>query len=102
MQIIENWADVVGTVVELRADDGVEGFTVVDLEVQGVTPVEGWPNLFEDAAGQRLLVSFPNELVEERAVAPGAVIRCRIRRGGTAAYVHPEHVQISTGDDIGL
>jgi hypothetical protein len=96
MQIAENWASVAGRVVRLAPREDIEGFTDVDLEVDEIGPIEGMPNLFDVAPGQRILVSFPTHLVEERAIVPGASIRSRIRLGGSGAiYVDPEDIEVT-------
>ncbi len=58
MQIVDNWANVTGTVVETRP--GVEG-TIVMLSVSSAEDFEDYPNLLTWAKGQLLTVLYPSE-----------------------------------------
>ena len=55
------------------------------IEVSGVSPVEGYANLFASAPGTRLDVVLPAARAETLRV--GAKVGCRIRRGGPTVVI---------------
>jgi hypothetical protein len=78
VQVIENWAFVVGTLGALVRGDGPGVTSVVD--VQEVQDAEGWPNLLAQFTGQRLPVRVPDAAAD--AWREGARARVRARLGG--------------------
>jgi hypothetical protein len=95
VQIIENWADVEGVVVGTRPNPELAQFVAVQLTVDRVVPVNGFPNLFSAMSGQTLDVNVPQQLANLADLAPGRHVRVRVRKGGPgAAFAHPEHVQV--------
>ena len=76
VQIIENRADVDGTVVAIRPVQERLGFHLVTLDVKAAAPVEGYQNLFAHAPGERLDVLVPEVWGRMKA---GDAVRCRIR-----------------------
>ena len=92
-RVIENWADVIGTVVEL-ADSEFDGQTSVDLEVEEVASVPGYDNLFVEAVGEVLSVEIPTDVVEDQEIAPDQRIAVRVRRQPQTnrAFAAPDQV----------
>jgi hypothetical protein len=85
VQVIENRADIDGRVLAIvpltdRPDHGL-----VTIEVSGVSPVEGYANLFAGAPGTRLDVILPAAVAQ--ALRVGVKVRCRIRRGGPMVVI---------------
>ena len=92
VQIVENWAEVEGRVVQVRPAAGLAGFSTVELDVEHVQPVEGFPNFF--AGGGRIAVNVQQDALTAAGLREGRLARLRIRRGGlTSNFAHPDHVQ---------
>lgn len=96
VQMIENWSEVEGQVTGLWPDRELEAFTVIEITVSRVDPVEEYPNLLRHIElGSRLEVLFPNEIVEELDLAVGDELVAQVRRAGLErVFVHRERVQV--------
>jgi hypothetical protein len=93
MQVVENWADVRGTIRGLSEPGDVAGFVTALIDVQRVAPVPGVANLFEQAAGHTIRVNIPRAAAEALSLRAGQVITCRLRKGGPlTAFAHPDRV----------
>ena len=93
-QIVENWSDIEGRLQDNNPSN-TPGFTILEIRVASVTPVAGFPNLLEDAAGTTIKVNAPDQLVQGLDLSKGATVRCRVRRAGPKnIFVHPEHLSI--------
>ena len=96
VQIIENWSKVTGIAQSLQPSTEVDEFMVVDVEVQSVEPVEGFPNLLEDAVGKILAIHLPEAFAEKLGITPLDRIECRVRKAGLDRYfVHREYVTVT-------
>jgi hypothetical protein len=80
VQVIENRADIDGRVLSVAPIADRPEHRLVTIEVSGVSPVEGYANLFTSAPGRQLDVILPAVLAQTLQV--GARVGCRIRRGG--------------------
>ena len=80
VQVIENRADIKGRVVAVAPIAERPEHRLVTIQVSGVSPVEGYANMFASAAGTRLDVIVPASHAD--ALRVGAKVGCRIRRGG--------------------
>ena len=95
MQIIENWAEVQGQVMDLTSDDRSPDYVKAILQVTAVAPVAGFANLLGSAVGQLLTVRIPRAVAESRGVQPGATVASRVRKGGLHdALAHPDHLTV--------
>lgn len=56
VQVIENHAELAGTLVGVQPDPSRPGFVTVTVDVHHVAPVQGFPNLLADTIGQRVAV----------------------------------------------
>jgi hypothetical protein len=93
VQIIENWSKIIGIVRSLQLSTEVVEFMAVEVEVQAVEPVEGFPNLLGDAVGKNLIIHVPEALAVELGMTILDRIECRVRQAGPNRYfVHREHV----------
>lgn len=91
VRAIENWAELTGTVREVRPRQGVPDMHEILLAVEGAADVEGYPNLLGDAPGQELAVSVDTEKLGN--AEPGARVRLRARRAGPETVIaHPEGI----------
>lgn len=89
VRAIENWAELGGTVREIKPREGVAQMSDVVLAVEAAEDVEGYPNLLTDAPGRELAVSVETEKLG--GIAPGARVRCRARRADLHTVVaHPD------------
>lgn len=103
VQIIENWSRIAGIVRTLQPSTEVKGFTIADVEVEQVTPVEGFPNLLEGAEGQTLPIHIPDELVDQLRIEALDRIECRVRRAGPDRYfVHRQEISIVSPDELSI
>ena len=57
VQIIENHAELAGTLVGVQPDPTRSGFVTVTVDVHHAAPVQGFPNLLADTIGQRVAVT---------------------------------------------
>jgi hypothetical protein len=85
VQVIENRADIEGRVLGVAPIAERPGDRLVTIDVSGVSPVEGYANLFASAPGTRLDVILPAAHAE--ALKAGANVACRIRRGGPSLVI---------------
>lgn len=85
VQVIENRADVDGSVLAVAPIVDRPEHRLVTIAVSGVSAVEGFPNLFAGAPGTKLDVVLPAALAETLRV--GAKVGCRIRRGGPTVVI---------------
>ena len=92
-RVVENWADVLGSVVGL-GESQFEGMTTVELEVDQVVSVPGYDNLFVDAVGSVLAVEIPTEVVDDQVIVPDMRIAVRVRHQPQTdrAFAAPDQV----------
>ncbi len=89
VRAIENWAELGGTVREIKPREGVAQMSDVVLAVEAADDVEGYPNLLTDAPGRELAVSIETEKLG--GIEPGTRVRCRARRADLHTVVaHPD------------
>lgn len=91
--VIENWTDVIGSVVEL-ADSQYDDMTTVSLEVEDAVSVPGYDNLLLEEVGSLLDVEIPSEVVDDQVLAPDMRIAVRVRRDPQTnrAFAAPDQV----------
>ena len=91
--IVENWAIVTGRVTGVRMAAGYPDFCAVDLDIEGVSDVEGYPNLLHADPGSRLTVLVRRDVVRRERMTPGDRVSVRMRRGGKdGIFAHPKEV----------
>lgn len=96
VQAIENWAELAGTLREIRPPEGTSPLSKLVIQVDKADDVEGYPNLLADTPGRELTVAIKTEKLDDLDVRPGAAVRCRAQRAGPDAVIaHPE--EISSG-----
>ena len=99
VSMIENWSDILGMVQAVAVYDDLDGFDSVEVLVEQVMPVEGYPNLvatYLDEAEQPVLyVLMPVQVVLEYAITSGVVLECRVRRAGAdRLFVHTDTITV--------
>lgn len=75
VQVIENWADITGTVRAVEPSDKGPTYRTLILDVDTVTDVPGFPNLLSDTPGTTLAIIIPGP-----DPAPGTSLKARVRR----------------------
>lgn len=93
VQVVENWAEVVGTVSDVAPSTRGPDWRVVVVEVSTVDNVGGWPNLVRSQVDgeQRLVVTRPAAPLQKRDVQPGQRVRGRARLAGPGQVLaHPD------------
>ena len=99
VSMIENWAIIQGMVEAIKESHELSGFDRVEVMVENVEPVEGYPNLIQTYLDQEkeplLPVLMPVELVAECEIETGVLVECRVRRAGLdRVFVHSEYVTV--------
>ena len=93
-RVIENWADVTGSVLGTRPGQS-EKFLELNLQIESADDVKGVANLVAPLLGQTLWVNIPNELVQSLGVQVGDIVQARVRRvTAELAFVHNEFVTV--------
>jgi hypothetical protein len=95
--MIENWARILGHVLDVADAEDLDDFDNVEVFVEQVEAVEGYPNLIdiylEEAEEPHICVLVPKELVVEYRIEAGVVLECRVRRAGVERiFAHREDI----------
>ncbi|HET7506767.1 MAG TPA: hypothetical protein VFJ53_00260 [Solirubrobacterales bacterium] len=91
VEAIENWAELSGTLRDLRPRAGASEMTDLVVAVDAAEDVEGFPNLLSDAPGQELTIAVRNEALPPDPLAPGEKVSLRAQRAAPDVVVaHPE------------
>lgn len=85
VRAIENWAELRGTVREVKPRRGIPQMSDIVLEVEESHDVEGYPNLLTEVPGSELAVSVDTESLGE--VEPGTRVRVRAQRADPQTVV---------------
>ncbi len=75
VQVIENWADLLGRV---RAVHSGGAAATVTVDVEDVRPVPGWPNLLAELAGTTAELRVPPEALPALRETERMVLRARL------------------------
>lgn len=90
VQIIENWADIVGRVTAVKPHPTLKDYVLVEIQVDQVTAVAGFANLFADAVGHTMIVNVA-ATPDHPALQNSRPLRWRIRKGGPdSAFIAPQ------------
>ena len=80
VQIIENHANIAGTLLSVQDAADRPGFVSMKVKVKSASPVDNFPNLFEQHVGQDVEVLAPRGSIAATQT-PGPV-QLRVKRGG--------------------
>jgi len=95
VQMIENWAEIRGVVCLCIETADLPDFINVQVDVESVEPVAGYPNLLEQFIGSEIPLLVPKSLAETMEIKPGNCIDCWARRAGLKrVFVHQEHIRV--------
>lgn len=75
MQVTENWADLVGTVVSVQREASPP---VASVQVEEIRAVPGWPLLLGELAGTTATVRVPDSALGALRVGGRMVLRARL------------------------
>jgi hypothetical protein len=90
VQAIENWADLSGTLRDLRPRPGVENMSELVLHVDRADDVEGFPNFLAETPGRELEVAIRNDALPPEPPPAGTRISLRAQRAAPDVVVaHP-------------
>ncbi|MCA1629260.1 MAG: hypothetical protein LC785_03130 [Acidobacteria bacterium] len=95
VQIVENWADIKGKVLDHYPSKTVDGFVTVELKVSDVKNVEGFRNMLDDRQGDVIYLNVPEAVWHGLEAKAGAKVSCRVRMAGSRnLFAHPERVKV--------
>jgi hypothetical protein len=90
-QAIENWADLLGSVREIRPHCGAPQMSELVLAVERADDVEGFPNAFAETPGNELPIAVETGRLEQAGIGRGDRVRVRVERASPSTVVaHPE------------
>jgi len=87
VQVVENRADIVGTIREITPHKELANQYTVTFDVETVQPVLGMTNLMTWAKGLSIDVTVGADEVAKRALARGQKITLRVKQAGPRAVV---------------
>ena len=87
VQIVENRADLVGTIREIVPHKELANQYTVTFDVETVQPVDGMTNLMTWAKGLSIDVTVAADEVAKRALARGQKITLRVKQAGPRTVV---------------
>jgi hypothetical protein len=87
VQVIENRADLAGTIKEITPHKELANQYTVKLDVESVQSVEGMTNLMTWAKGLSIEVTVPADQVTKRSLARGKKVTLRVKQAGPTAVV---------------
>jgi hypothetical protein len=89
VQVVENWADVTGTVEGTRADERRPGYVRVAVALHGSREVPGFPDLMRPSVGASVDILVPAE--QAHGLQRGQQVAGRVRRAGPGdCFAGPE------------
>ena len=95
VEIVENWADIEGSVREVAAASEVPGFVKASVDLERTADVEGFRNLLASSNGTVITVLVPSAIADERGLQPGTRLVARARRARPdRTFVHPDHIEV--------
>lgn len=95
MEIVENWADIEGSVRDVAPAPEMPGYVKASIDVEGTADVEGFRNLLAGSNGAVITVFVPSTLADERGLKPGTRLVARARKARPdRTFVHPDHVEV--------
>jgi len=95
VQIVENWSAVTATVRGVRPSTELPGFVVVDLAIERLEDVPGFPNLLATSPPQQLEVNVPIEQSHRLGLATGVRVSGQVRmEARRRVFVHPDHFAV--------
>jgi hypothetical protein len=95
VQIVENWADIKGELLESYPSKTADGFITLEVKAKDVKDVKGYRNLLADRVGEVIQVNVPESVWQSRDIKPGPKVSMRVRISSSRKlFVHPEHLRV--------
>ena len=93
MQIVENWTDIKGEVMD-SSQGTADDFIMLKVKVEDAKDVKGHRNLLADRVGEVIQVNVPKSLWESLDIKQRATAVMRVRMSSSRKlFVHPEHLR---------
>ena len=93
VQVVENWVEIEGSIAAITPHPEMDGYVLATIAVERVSPLDGFANLFQEAAGQTIAVNIPSPRATELALSPPMRIRLRIRKATPwSAFADPDSI----------
>lgn len=91
MQIVENRADVRGTVREVTPHSTLATFYTIKFDVEDVLPVDRYLNLLASAKTTSIEITASAEEIQRRKIAAGQKLKLRVKKSGPGVvFLIPE------------
>jgi len=96
VEIIENWSDIKGIIKSIKPSSSMNDFIEVNILVEKITDVPGYPNLLESMEGSKIITAYIRSTIAHTLFfKTGKRISCRIRRTGVSTiFIHPTIVSV--------
>lgn len=83
--IVENWAVIIGTVMGIVHGGMAPDTAGLDVRIERIEAVHGYPMLLTQKPGDRITISVPDDKVDDGLL--NAPIEVRVRRGRDPSVV---------------
>ncbi|MET0908011.1 MAG: hypothetical protein ABWZ99_00970 [Ilumatobacteraceae bacterium] len=91
VQMVENWAELTGTVRSIVGSDKGPGHRTVLVEADTITDVEGYPNLLEAKVGDVVPIIVRHDVLDRSGMAEGCHVHGRVRKATPFdVFAHPD------------
>ena len=86
VNIIENWANIKGTIVAISNNPGLPEFYLVEVKLESASDVEGFPNLAKADKGKIIQINVRKTEMEKNNIILNAPISCAVRKSFGQIY----------------
>jgi hypothetical protein len=86
VSIIENWASIEGVIVSLYENPDLQGFYIIELDLQRSEDEGGFPNLAKADEGKVIRINIRREQLETMDIKPGNPLRATVRKAYGQIY----------------
>ena len=86
VSIIENWASVEGIVRAIYDNPVLEGYLLLELELQKTNDVQSFPNLAKADEGNIIRINVRPDQLDDKHLEPGNSFTCNVRKAFGQVY----------------
>jgi len=86
VSIIENWASIEGVIISLYENPDLQGFYIIELDLQRSEDEGGFPNLAKADEGKIIRINIRQEQLETMNIKPGDPLRATVRKAFGQVY----------------
>ncbi len=90
VSVVENWTDIEGTVLSFKQSEAFPKFLEVEVKIEKIRDVRGFPNLLKTTADKTLCIFVPKDLATKLQLENGTRISFRARGGSRGVFAHPD------------